>query len=81
MLCVSRLRSDVGRYPRNVGMLDVSMILQCLCICMFPDYGLMSGDARGMSICFTDYGLMSGRARGMFMSTIPDYSSMSGGTR
>ena len=63
----------------NVGLLDVFMILACVCICMFSDYGLMSGVARGMSACFSNYGLMSGKARGMFICMFLDYSSMSGG--
>ena len=47
-LYVSGLRSDVGESLRNICILDVLVILACVCLCI-PGFGPMSGQAQGMS--------------------------------
>ena len=74
MVVCSGLSSDVdvyifldfdpmsGWYPKNVSTLDLFVIIACLCICMFPDFGSMPGQFPRNVCMFPDFGPMSGGA-------------------
>ena len=57
----------------NVCMLDVFMILACVCICMFPDFGLMSGNPRGMLVCFRTLSDAGQGPRNVYTFMLCDY--------